>query len=411
MSKRRVVAATSVVMALVCAALPVPSAALQGGALFGIHDPANVQADAASLVMIDPVSGSQTLVADLSTLAFQPAFGPLAATSSQPHLIYAVGTYCIPTCPSPRGESGVVYSEIVTVNSQTAAVHVSPALASPIYGGIALDPATQTLWALTLCPCSTISIVRVNPSTGAETIVAAIADPLGPELPQLALDPASHVLYVATTTNTGGQLLALDTTTGTLSAGLNLAASVSSIVYDTSSAKLFGVTTGTPEQLAKIDPATGTETGIATFGANISVSGAALDSASHTVFGVEFDSLNPLVEEIVMVNDQTGATSVGGSVPADLGYLAFAGATRDVTQSPSISPLPRGPVSQSSPSSPGTRLRATSPARQVRSSLYMAASACLITEARHARSALIAALQLQRPNHLGGSNEDRLRLF
>jgi len=353
MSKRRVVAAATVVASLVWAALPVPSAALQRGPLFGIHD-------GAVLVTVDPVSGTEGTVADLSTLAFQPVIGPLAAGSQS--LMYAVGTYCIPFCPSPHG-GGVVYSEIVTVNSLTAAIHVTPTLVSIIGGGIALDPATQTLWALTSCPCSTISIVRVDPTTGAETTVAAMADPLGPELPQLALDPASHVLYVATTTNAGGQLLALDTTTGTMSAGLNLAAPVSSLVYDTSSATLFGVTTGTPEQLAKIDPATGAETGIATFGANIRIYDAAIDSASHAVFGVEFDTLNPLVEEIVTVNDQNGAISVGASMPAGIGYIAFLGRS-GASQSAPSSPAPRGSAAQSSVDSPGTRLPPTTPLRK-----------------------------------------------
>jgi hypothetical protein len=318
------------------------------------------------LVTLDPGSGAESTVADLSTLAFQPRIGPLATNSLYP-LIYTVGSYCAPTsCPNAKGGgNGVPYSEIVTINFQTAAVHVSPVLATTIYGQIAFDPATQTLWALTWCPCPSISIVRVDPTTGTETTVAQMADPLGPELPQLALDRAGHVLYVATTTNSGGQLLALDTTTGTLSAGLNLAAPVSSLVYDDSSATLFGVTTGTPQQLAKIDPATGTETGIATFGANIRLYYAAIDSASHTVFGVESNSLDGTAR-MVMVNDQTGTISGIPSMPPPLANLAFREKyPREAAQSPSIAPLPRGDVAQSAPSSPGPHLPVIAIPRQV----------------------------------------------
>jgi uncharacterized protein DUF6923 len=312
-SKRRVLAVAALVLAwLAWASPPVAAATLHGGILLGVQG-------VATLVAVDPVSGKESTVADLSTLAFHPAISPLAA-SSRSSLIYAVGSYCLPTCPGPRSE-GVPYSEIVTVNPHTGAIQVSAALASTIYGGIALDPATQTLWALTLCPCATISIVRVDPTTGAETNVAALADPLGPELPQVALDPASQVLYVATTTNAGGELLALNTGTDTLSAGVNLATPVSSLLFDTSSATLFGVTTGAPEQLAKIDPATGTETPIASFGANIGVIGAAIDSGSHTVFGDVYNSLDGSVE-IVTVNDETGTVSASTLPP--LSSIAFA---------------------------------------------------------------------------------------
>ena len=263
MSKRRVVAAASVVAWLAWSALPVPAAALQGGSLFAIQGNPLMPL----LVTVDPLSGTQTTVADLSTLANGPSVGPLAA-NSQSSLIYAVATYCSPSaCPGPRGGGmGVPTSEIVTINPQTAAVQVSPVLASPLFGGIALDPATQTLWALTPPPPGypgsnpSIAILRVDPTTGAETTVAARAAEVDTQQSWVALDPASRVLYVATVNDiTGsGQLLALDTSTGTLSAGLNLAAPVSGLVYDTSSETLFGVTTGTPEQLAKIDPVTGT---------------------------------------------------------------------------------------------------------------------------------------------------------
>ena len=326
MSKRRVVAAAAVVACLAWAALPVPSAALSGGgSLFALQN--------ANLVAVDPASGTLSTVADLSTLVNQPALGPLAA-SSQSSLIYAVGTYCSPSaCPNPRGGgTGVPTSEIITIDSQTAAVQVSPVLAAPIFGGIALDQAAGTLWALTPpypgYPGSnpSIAILRVDPITGAETTVATHVGEVNTGNSWVALDAASHVLYVATLNDlTGaGQLLALDTSTGTLSAGLNLAAPVSGLLYDASLGALFGVTTGTPEQLAQIDPATGTETAIATFGADIKVIDPTIDSASHTVFGVEYNTLTVAPNQIVTLNDQTGVTSVGVSVPFVIDNLAFA---------------------------------------------------------------------------------------
>jgi hypothetical protein len=316
-------------MAVPTTALPLPAAALQAGSLFAIQSAALKP----NLVTVDPLSGAQSTVADLSTLTNAPAVEPLAA-SSQSSLLYAVATYCSPGwCPNPRGGgSGVPTSEIVTINPQTAAVQVSPVLAAPLFGGIAIDPATQTLWALTPpapgYPGSnpSIAILRVDPTTGAETTVATHTGEVDTAASWVVLDPASHVLYVATVNDlTGaGQLLTLDTSTGSLSAGLNLATPVSGLVYDTSSATLFGVTTGTPEQLAKIDPATGTETAVATFAADMKVVGIAIDSASHTIFGVQYNSNTGVGDEIVTVNDQTGATFVGAMTPPPLGSLAFA---------------------------------------------------------------------------------------
>jgi outer membrane protein assembly factor BamB len=280
-------------------------------------------------------------------------------------------------CPKACG-AGPLTSEIVTINPKTAAIQVSPVLASPLFGGVALDPTTQTLWALTPPPPGiiganpSIAILSVDPTTGAETTVATHTGEVDTQHPWVALDPASHALYVATVNDiTGaGQLLALDTSTGTLSAAVNLAAPVSGLVFDTSSAFLFGVTTSTPEQLAKIDPTTGTETAVATFGPNIIVNDPAIDSASHTVFGVDYNSLTVSADQIVTVNDQTGAISVGASTPTPLDSLAFAPVyTRGVTRSTSISPPPRGPISQTAPHSPGPRVPATAPAQKATSAI------------------------------------------
>lgn len=372
MSKRRVVTAALVVAWLAWGTVPATPAAAQGGSLFAIYSaPLRPQ-----LVTVDPASGVQSMVADLSTLANSPAVGPLAP-NSQASLIYAVATYCSPSCGGcPRAcGSGVPISEIVTINPKTAAIQVSPVLASPLFGGIAFDPATQNLWALTPpAPgfpgtSPSVAILSVDPSTGAEATVATHTGEVDTQHSWVALDPASHALYVATLNDiTGaGQLLVLNTSTGALSAAVNLAAPVSGLVFDTSSALLFGVTTGTPEQLAKIDPATGIETAVASFGANIIVNDPAIDGASHTVFAVEYNSLTVSADQVVRINDQSGAMSVGASTPTPLGSLAIASTyLRGATQSTSINAQPRVSTAQAPTNGPGPRVPATPRAQRAK---------------------------------------------
>ena len=331
MFKRRFIAAAAVVAWLPWAALPVPSAALQGGGSLFAFQNANYLP---KLVTVDPPSGTLSTVADLSTLANQPEVGPLVASVSVlPHLrgrdvlqsgllqrlpqSLRVGSahlrdpyHRLPDGGGP-GEPGPCFDNLRRNRprpSNAGTLGADP----PIPGVSGTSPS--------------IAILRVDPTTGAETTVATHVGEVSTGNSWVALDAASHVLYVATLNDlTGaGQLLALDTLTGTLSAGLSLAAPVSGLLYDASIGALFGVTTGTPEDLAQIDPATGTETAIATFGANVHVIDLAIDSASHTVFGVEYNTLTIANNQIVTVDDQTGASSVGAAAPAPINYLAFA---------------------------------------------------------------------------------------
>jgi DNA-binding beta-propeller fold protein YncE len=145
-----------------------------------------------------------------------------------------------------------------------------------------------------------------------------------PTAPSLALDPATHTLYV-TLVPIGGtaELLAIDTSTGIVSPPTALAAPLISLAYDAATGALIGVTNSTPHQLVSVNSATGSETAITTFGAGTSVTSLAIDPSTHTAFVVQLDALNSAQSFVASIDELSGVTTVGVAMPSPVDHLAF----------------------------------------------------------------------------------------
>jgi len=272
----------------------------------------------ATLITLDPASGAQHPVRDLSTLAPNANVGPLEADQHTARL-FTVMSSC-----SPCGIAYTPTDRIVTINSTTSAVRMSPTLPQRVGGGIAMDPATDSLWAVTDCYlCASESIVKVNPRTGAETSEAVISSQIFAPFATLALAPASHALYM--TFDQGGgpsQLFTLNTDTNALTAGPSLSRSIRQLVYDTSADALFGITSESPQQLVAIDPSSGNEAAVGAFSTTLELESATIDSLSHTVYATEIDPFKETAA-VLTIDDQSGTNSVSASAANDFGNLAF----------------------------------------------------------------------------------------
>jgi hypothetical protein len=314
-------------LAALAAALiqPLPAAAATTGTLFGI-----VFQPIPGVARIDPVSGTTTLLADLSLPPGHPSPGFSAGLVDDPtsHRLFLVRVVLDFTLPPPNNTT----SQLVTVDSRTGAMTVQTL--SQGLAGLAFDPSTGTLFGVTAgncCPNTLpISIVRVDPSTGAETSFASVT---GDAIGLMSVDPASHSIYAtsdsfATIPNTI-VILTVNTLTGAVTQSPVLNPGIPSLVFDSSAGALYGTTFCCPAHFAKVDPSTGSETLLGSYDFGMFLHGAgAIDAASHTVFVVQdvFDPLNPQlgpVAHIASINDQTGAGVLGQTTGTNVGGLAF----------------------------------------------------------------------------------------
>lgn len=305
--------ATAAAIALAAqAAQPVPAAAPSTGTLYAVEA-------SSQLVTIDPASGAQGLVLDVGNLGTPSPFLRALVADPASFRLYGVASQCF----CGRGAPGLI-DQILTVDSQTKAFQLSPALGTVLSSTIAWDPSTSSLLGMTAC-CAAESVVRVDPVTGVVTPLAPLPDFSSTSTaPTLALDPATHTLYV-TLVPIGGtaELLAVNTSTGIMSPGTPLAAPLISLAYDVTAGALIGVTSPTPHQLVRVNAATGSETAITTFGIGTSVTSLAIDPSTHTAFVVQFDTLNSAQGFVASIDELTGATTVGAPMPSPVDHLAF----------------------------------------------------------------------------------------
>jgi hypothetical protein len=118
-----------------------------------------------------------------------------------------------------------------------------------------------------------------------------------------------------------------------------LAQTVRDIVVDPASGQVFGVAESFTHDLLSIDPSTGATEVVATIvpsgDPNLGVNfGLAADGATHTVFAdlETFDTTTGDVsDQVVSVQDQTGAVNVGVSSSDAITALAFAGPAVPIT--------------------------------------------------------------------------------
>src|SRR5579872_3135683 len=205
------------------AAAPVPAASPASGTLYAVAN------GGSQLVSIDPASGVQTTIADVSTLAPGMGLGtPVADPTS--NVVYADGAIAY-----GGGKGMFVTNQIATIDTQTGSVVLSPVLQTTLTGEMALDQATKQLWAATWCYGCFQSIVSVNPASGVVTTLATFPFLSTYPLTTLAQNAAAHKLYLA-----GGQygplnLVTFNTVTGALSTATMLTQPLGEIAIDSSS--------------------------------------------------------------------------------------------------------------------------------------------------------------------------------
>jgi hypothetical protein len=295
---------------------PLAAGAATTGTLFALSQ--------GTVYKADPSTGALTAFATLPvTPPTQPApsFGGLASDPVGHRLFVQRMTASDFTFTT-------VSFQILTVNTKTAAVSVSPDMAQGLTD-LAFDTSTGSLFAETNF-CCPFQVVRVDPATGVQTHVADL--PGVQDFP-MAVAPARHALYLTVESFAPGQfqpinnVVTSDTTTGALTQGPQLAVGIFALVYDTSSGVLFGKTFCCPANLVKVDPAASAEP-LVTTGLSLGA-GITIDSASHTIYMTsdQFGATGQ-TQLIQTINDQTGASTFStGSIPPTtyVSALAFEG--------------------------------------------------------------------------------------
>jgi len=294
---------------------PLPAAASTTGTLFGI----DIRRSA--VVSIDPSTGATTPVADLSLPPGQPApgFNDTMASDPATHRLFLVRiVFDFSTFPP------TITDQLVTANSQTGALTVSPGLAHPVTS-LAFDASTGTLLGFT-GDCCPNQIVSIDPTTGVLTHIANLS---GDSFSFIAFAPSTHSVYVESESFASFPpikvLLTVNTLTGAVTSSPPLSTGLNSLAFDTSLGALFGVTFFPPHFL-RVNPTTGAETRLGSYDFGFFLEpGTAIDPASHTYFKVQdvFDPILGPIAHIASINDQTGAGVLGASTGTNIAAIAF----------------------------------------------------------------------------------------
>jgi hypothetical protein len=306
--------AAAIGMAVLPFGQPVTASAATTGTLFALSQ--------ATVYKVDPASAALTLFAALPLRPNSSPFESFGGLVSDP-----VGHRLFTNRFAYSADFSTAFYNLITVDSQSAAVTVGPDMASGITGMV-YDPSSGSLFGQTNM-CCPFQFVRIDPLTGVQTHVADIpgVQPLG-----MVDVPSRHSVYFATESFVIGQfqpvitLVAIDTSSGAISQ-TPLATGIVAMLYDSASDTLFGKTFCCPAGLVKVDPGTGVETVVApSLGLG---PGLTLDSATHTVYMTadQFD-VTGFTQLIQSINDQTGASSFStGSISSAtyVGALAFEG--------------------------------------------------------------------------------------
>jgi hypothetical protein len=300
---------------------PAPAAAASAAGLYSISGSQH-------LIRIDPVSGAETSIADLSVpglpFGFETMLGNIAADQTNQQLF--VDRTIVEFDVDPQV---TVESRFLTITPSTGAVTVGPTIAQQL-GSYAFDPTSGNVVGVT--ECCTREIVRVDLASGAETNVASVT---GDQFSTETIDPASHMLYVASSSFTtfppATQILSVNLLTNVVSSSPVLGTGLVGLAFDTSSQTLFGASfilcCPLDWSLFRVDPSTGAEVPITDIpNAQIIGSSLALDTSTHTAYVVNsaLDATGGQFTYIVAINDQTGTYTQGQAVPElFLGTLAF----------------------------------------------------------------------------------------
>jgi hypothetical protein len=303
--------------ALPLAAAPTPAAAATStGTLFGTNGTA--------VYKIDTTTGVLTAFAALPQpppTEILPSFNGLASDPVG-HRLFTVRS-------SISSDFSTQFYDLVTVDTQTAAVSVSPDMAQGA-PELAYDTSSNALFGITNV-CCPFQLVRIDPVSGVQT---HIADLPGVQESNMAIAASKHAIYMLSenqdpiTFQLVVNVIAVDESTGTITSSPVLTMGAFQVAYDTSTGMLFAKSFCCPSNLLCIDPVPGADTTVET--ADLSFgSGFALDSASHNIYMTQ-DVFNGLdfFQVLQTVNDQTGAVTVSTTqfpMGVFLQYFAFEG--------------------------------------------------------------------------------------
>jgi len=296
---------------------PIPAAAATNtGTLVGMNRTA--------VYKIDTTSGALTAFAALPPpppTQMLPSFNGLASDPIG-HRLFAVRS-------SISSDFSAQFYDLVTIDTQSAAVSVSPDMAQGA-PELAYDTSANALFGITNS-CCPFQLVRIDPVTGVQT---HIADLPGVQESNMAVAPSKHAIYMSSESFVLGQfqpvvnVIAVDESTGAITTSPALPTGAFQVAYDTSTSTLFTKSFCCPSVLLKVDPVTGVETTVPTTDLGFG-SGFAMDSASHNIYMTQdvFNSFG-FFQLLQSVNDQSGAVSVGSTqfpTGVFLQYLAFEG--------------------------------------------------------------------------------------
>lgn len=292
------------------------AAATNTGTLFGMNPTA--------IYKIDTTTGALTTFAPLPApppTQFLPSFNGLASDPIG-HRLFAVRS-------SMSLDFSTQFYDLVTIDTQSAAVSVSPDMAQGA-PELAYDASSKALFGITNF-CCPFQLVRIDPVTGVQT---HIADLPGVQESNMAIAPTKHAIYMTSESFVLGQfqpvvnVIAVDESTGSITTSPALATGVSQVAYDTSTGTLLAKSFCCPSVLLRVDPVTGAEATVSTTDLGLG-SGFAMDSASHNIYMTQ-DVFNAFgfFQVLQSVSDQTGAVSVSTTqfpTGVFLQYLAFEG--------------------------------------------------------------------------------------
>src|SRR5437764_7661427 len=178
---RRAVLGATIAAVLLTLPATIPPAIAQAsaaapGTLYGVTR-------SQDLVTIDPATGAFTTLSNLFLAGAEDSQASELASNPAAGRLYADRLSYVNT------KSGSVFrEELLTIDAATGAVVNS---VPGHFGSLVVDQSTGTLFGF-----DGLSVVRVNPSTGATTKVATIGDP-GAYIWSLDIDPNIHTVYAS----------------------------------------------------------------------------------------------------------------------------------------------------------------------------------------------------------------------
>lgn len=256
-----------------------------------------------TIVTIDPVTAARTTIVDLTVPgSWYEALINLESDAS--------GQRLFTQRVLQSSQSGPTTYQLVTVDTQTHVSNLTATLEEPLI--LAWDPSTLTLFGAT--SNAPHRIVKVDPTTGAETPFASLP---GPDVSSIAMAPAQHMMYLAVANPVAESLVAVDTVTGDVTVGPVIDQFVMNLVYDETAGALFARAPCCPARLLQIDLNTGSGTVLASLGAG-GGNTLTLDPITQTLYSMAGDgSGNQFVASI----SAGGTLSLSSPIPLSSGFL------------------------------------------------------------------------------------------